>query len=275
MGLDRSAHSASQVRHPQGWPAAGRQAADRSRADVLRPQRLPMADAAARIRAVAHGAPLLPPVATRWDAAEDSRRPPPTGASPGWPKAQPLGRDHRQPVSEDRGKRGARGYDAAKKINGRKRHIVVDTLGLVLTVVVHAANIQDRDGAKLVLALLKGRFSRLKLIWADGGYAGQLDRRTNILLVRAIPSAEQGLRNADPEQRIRDLPGDDSSDGSPAQAVRFMMVFIHILRPPAALSALTAARPCGPASPGAHGTAAPGRPACRPARPLPGLRRNR
>ena len=42
----------------------------------------------------------------------------------------------------------------------------------MLAVVVHAANIQDRDGAKLVLALLKGRFCRLKLIWADGGYAG-------------------------------------------------------------------------------------------------------
>jgi putative transposase len=47
-------------------------------------------------------------------------------------------------------------------------------LGLVLAVVVHAANIQDRDGAKLVLAKLKGVFPRLKLIWADGGYAGQL-----------------------------------------------------------------------------------------------------
>ena len=45
---------------------------------------------------------------------------------------------------------------------------------MVLAVVVHAASIQDRDGAKLVLALLKGRFWRLKLIWADGGYAGQL-----------------------------------------------------------------------------------------------------
>jgi len=45
---------------------------------------------------------------------------------------------------------------------------------MVLAVVVHAANIQDRDGAKLVLALLKGHFCRLKLIWADGGYAGQL-----------------------------------------------------------------------------------------------------
>jgi putative transposase len=44
----------------------------------------------------------------------------------------------------------------------------------VLAVVVHAANIQDRDGARLVLTLLKGRFPRLRLIWADGGYAGQL-----------------------------------------------------------------------------------------------------
>jgi len=51
---------------------------------------------------------------------------------------------------------------------------VVDTIGLLLAVVVHAASIQDRDGAKLVLAKLKDRFPRLKLIWADGGYAGQL-----------------------------------------------------------------------------------------------------
>jgi putative transposase len=51
---------------------------------------------------------------------------------------------------------------------------VVDTLGLVLAVVVHAANIQDRDGAKLVLAKLVGQFPRLQLLWADGGYAGKL-----------------------------------------------------------------------------------------------------
>jgi putative transposase len=50
----------------------------------------------------------------------------------------------------------------------------VDTLGLVVAVVVHAANLQDRDGAKLVLARLKHRFSRLRLVWADGAYAGQL-----------------------------------------------------------------------------------------------------
>ena len=57
---------------------------------------------------------------------------------------------------------------------GRKRHIVVDTIGLLLAVVVHPADIQDRDGAKLVIDKLKGRFPRLRLIWADAGYAGQL-----------------------------------------------------------------------------------------------------
>lgn len=50
----------------------------------------------------------------------------------------------------------------------------MDTLGLLLAVVVHAANIQDRDGAKLVLGKLLGRFPRLKLIWADAAYGGQL-----------------------------------------------------------------------------------------------------
>lgn len=69
---------------------------------------------------------------------------------------------------------GERGFDAGKKVNGRKRHILVDTIGLLLMVVVHQASIQDRDGAKLVLEKVKGLFPRLKLIWADGGYAGCL-----------------------------------------------------------------------------------------------------
>jgi putative transposase len=59
-------------------------------------------------------------------------------------------------------------------VKGRKRHIVVDTLGLLLRCVVHPADVQDRDGAKLVLKGLSERFPRLKRIWADGGYAGQL-----------------------------------------------------------------------------------------------------
>ena len=69
---------------------------------------------------------------------------------------------------------GPRGYDAGKKIKGRKRHIMVDTIGLLLAVVVHVASIQDRDGAKLVMMRIAGRFPRLQRIWADGGYAGRL-----------------------------------------------------------------------------------------------------
>ena len=71
---------------------------------------------------------------------------------------------------------GVRGYDAGKKVSGRKRHLLVDTLGLLLLVVVHAANLQDRDGAKLVCLRAKRQYPRLRLIWADGGYRGQLVR---------------------------------------------------------------------------------------------------
>ena len=67
---------------------------------------------------------------------------------------------------------GVSGYDAGKKVKGRKRHIVTDTLGLLLCVVVHAADIQDRDGAPSVLKSLRYRFPWLRHIFADGGYAG-------------------------------------------------------------------------------------------------------
>jgi putative transposase len=71
---------------------------------------------------------------------------------------------------------GERGYDAGKKVKGRKRHPLVDTMGLLL-IVVHAASIQDRDGAKLVLEQVPRRLTRLVHIWADGAYAGQLITR--------------------------------------------------------------------------------------------------
>ena len=67
-----------------------------------------------------------------------------------------------------------RGYDAGKCIKGRKRHLLVDTLGLVLFVMVLTADIQDRDGAKLLLEKVKARLPRMQLLWADGGYAGKL-----------------------------------------------------------------------------------------------------
>lgn len=73
--------------------------------------------------------------------------------------------------------RGERGYDAGKKVKGRKRHILVDTLGLLIAVVITAASVQDRDGAKLVFAAARGE-TRLEKVWADGGYQGQLVEAT-------------------------------------------------------------------------------------------------
>ena len=71
--------------------------------------------------------------------------------------------------------KGERGYDAGKKVNGRKRHIVVDTLGLLLLIIVTAGNVQDKPGGKQLLTQLRQRLHlpRLQLLWADGGYGGQ------------------------------------------------------------------------------------------------------
>ena len=70
--------------------------------------------------------------------------------------------------------RPGRGYDAGKKINGRKRHIAVDTIGLLLTVLITAAGVQDRDGARPLLWNLRKAFPSIRLTWADSGYAGKL-----------------------------------------------------------------------------------------------------
>lgn len=69
---------------------------------------------------------------------------------------------------------GIKGYDAGKHIQGRKRHILVDTLGLLMAAVVTAASVQDRDGAKLLLGSLSGSCKKIRKIWVDGGYRGQL-----------------------------------------------------------------------------------------------------
>src|SRR5712692_9762238 len=68
---------------------------------------------------------------------------------------------------------GPHGYDAGKKVNGRKRHILVDTTGLVLNVVVHVASLQDREGVPLLLSPIKGRFPRMKKVWVDQAYTGK------------------------------------------------------------------------------------------------------
>ncbi|WP_442738340.1 IS5 family transposase [Streptomyces pseudogriseolus] len=67
-----------------------------------------------------------------------------------------------------------RGFDAGKKINGRKRHLLTDTLGLLLDVLVTPASTTDRDAARTLLPSAKSRFRRLARVWADGGYTGHL-----------------------------------------------------------------------------------------------------
>jgi transposase len=68
---------------------------------------------------------------------------------------------------------GPRGYNAGKKINGRKRHVLVDALGFLLRRIVHPASVQDRDGIAPLLGRIRRRFPWLQLLFADGGYQGQ------------------------------------------------------------------------------------------------------
>ena len=82
--------------------------------------------------------------------------------------------DRRFAVGEDGAKRGRRGYDAGKKIKGRKRHIAVDTEGNLLAVVVHSAGIQDRVAARAVLMRLFCTFDTITKVFVDGGYTGKL-----------------------------------------------------------------------------------------------------
>ena len=71
-------------------------------------------------------------------------------------------------------KGGVRGYDGGKKISGRKRHLLVDTEGLVIGVAVHEANIADRDGAKLLVKKVGDQLPRMEKVWADRGYNGKI-----------------------------------------------------------------------------------------------------
>jgi transposase len=114
------------------------------------------------------------------------------------------------------------GYDAGKRVRGRKRHLLVDTGGLLLHVVVHSASVQDRAGAKLVLAGTRARFPRLGLVWVDGGYINTVNAvnavdaglvgwaaRTEGIEVVAVARNHRSRRGDD---QVRD----DPTDGRPA-----------------------------------------------------------
>jgi len=100
-----------------------------------------------------------------------------SGARAAGARGEPDGGNHRQPDGARRLKRGASldpsGYDAGKKTPGRKRHILVDTLGLLLNVFVASGDIQDRDAAIPLLGRTRRLFPFIERIFADGGYQGE------------------------------------------------------------------------------------------------------
>ena len=92
------------------------------------------------------------------------------GRQASWALARPsLTPNHLRPSQK-----GQRGYDAGKRVKGRKRYIAVDTMGLLLVVVVHSTGIQDRGRARALLVRLFLRLDCFKTIFADGGYMGSL-----------------------------------------------------------------------------------------------------
>ena len=122
------------------------------------------------------GAQLLHAVGVGRHAGARSSRALRCGAREGRARGQPDGGGDRQPERQSGTKRGAsidpQGFDAGKKVTGRKRHILVDTLGLLLNVVVHPADVQDRDGAVELLRRSRRLFPFVERIFADGGYRG-------------------------------------------------------------------------------------------------------
>ena len=104
--------------------------------------------------------------------AARARGPPPRRARRRGPPRRPLGGHRRQPECEEHGNGGPRGFDPAKRVVGRKRHILVDTLGLLIATRVEPANLHDQRGAKGLLAGLAPLQPRLAVVYADGAYAG-------------------------------------------------------------------------------------------------------
>ena len=97
--------------------------------------------------------------------------------------SKPDRRHHRQPERQERGKRGVydpHGYDAGKKIRGKKRHVLVDTQGLLMAAIVHAADIQDRDGGVMLTTPLFELYPFVLKLYADSGYQGVRHRTGRI-----------------------------------------------------------------------------------------------
>jgi transposase len=108
-----------------------------------------------------------------WDAIHDGLRAQVRAAAGRDPQPSAAVLDAQSIKSSEGGE--ARGFDMGKKTTGRKRHLVVDTLGLLLVVMVTSATVQDRPGGRTILERLAARFPSVAQVWADGGYANKID----------------------------------------------------------------------------------------------------
>src|SRR5919198_5354766 len=173
-------------------PGADRPAAhagpapDRGR-PLLRPaHRLPVALPAGRLRPLVHRLLPLPPLARRRHLGRRAGRAAPRRAGPAGPAPGPERGLAGQPVGQDDRKRGPRGYDAGKRLAGRKRHLLTDTLGLALAAVVGPADEPDAAGGRAVLdaADTGALLDRLGRLWVDSAYRGAF--------AAAVPAEERG-----------------------------------------------------------------------------------
>ena len=208
---------------------------------LYRTEQLPSADAAKGVSAIHHDSVLLLPLAGRWHLVPHQPCSGDAGAGVGGARGEPVRRHYRQPIGEDhRLAAGPRGYDAGKKISGRKRHLLVDKIGLVIAAIVHRADIQDRDGAPLLLATMRSAFPWLRHIFADGGYAGEKLRqalaklgRWTVDIVRRSDTAKGFEPSPQRSCSPAGLPGnsptppDYESDSQESHYVRYLIVELN------------------------------------------------
>src|SRR4051794_1846936 len=183
MGRPGTASAGSSWHRATGGVAHAR---DRQR-DLLRPaRRHRVADAAALLSAEADGLRLVrgvakcPCVGGDHASAGDAR--PRAGRTRGKPE---CGR-YRQPERQDNEAGGPRGYDAGKKVLGRKRHAMVDTDGRPLVLQVHPASVQDRDGAVPLLKASRRSFRFVELAFADSTYTARRVSEATLIAIEIV-----------------------------------------------------------------------------------------